>query len=96
MIILSMYGNRTNLEKQMKGMMFWTFIYALVSFLFVSKVYGIIQLFVILVYPLLKRYNGEKGKVKYLKWFFYIYYPLHLVIIGILKMLMYGNISLLF
>lgn len=33
MIILSMYGNRENLEKQMKGMMFWTSIYALVSFL---------------------------------------------------------------
>lgn len=96
MIILSMYGNRENLEKQMKGMMFWTSIYALVSFIFVNKIYGIIQLFVILVYPLLRRYNGEKGKAKWLKWFFYIYYPLHLVIIGVLRMLMYGNIQLLF
>lgn len=96
MIILSMYGNRENLEKQMKGMMFWTSIYALVSFIFVNKIYGIIQLFVILVYPLLRRYNGEKGKAKWLKWFFYIYYPLHLVIIGVLRMLMYGNITLLF
>lgn len=96
MIILSMYGNRENLEKQMKGMMFWTSIYALVSFIFVNKIYGIIQLFVILVYPLLRRYNGEKGKAKWLKWFFYIYYPLHLVIIGVLRMLMYGNIPLLF
>ena len=96
MIILTMYGNRENLDKQMKGMMFWTFIYALVSFLFVNKVYGIIQLFVILVYPLLKRYNGERGKVKCLKWLFYIYYPLHLVIIGILRIILYGNIPLLF
>ena len=96
MIILNMYSNRGNLNKQIKGMMFWTFIYALVSFLFVNKVYGIIQLFVILVYPLLKRYNDEKGKVKCLKWFFYIYYPLHLIIIGILRVLMYGNIPLLF
>ena len=96
MIILNMYGNRGNVEKQTLGMMFWTFIYALVSFLFVNKVYGIIQLFVILVYPLLKGYNGERGKAKCLKWLFYIYYPLHLVIIGILRMLMYGNIPLLF
>lgn len=96
MIILSMYDNRENLEKQMKGMMFWTSIYALVSFIVVNKIYGIIQLFVILVYPLLRRYNGEKGKAKWLKWFFYIYYPLHLVIIGVLRMLMYGNIPLLF
>ena len=37
------YSNRGNLDKQMKGMIFWTFIYALVSFLFVNKVYGVIQ-----------------------------------------------------
>ena len=96
MIILSMYDNRKDLNKQMKNMLFWAFIYALVSFLFVSKTYGIIQLFVILVYPLLNIYNGERGKIKNLKWLFYIYYPLHLVIIGILRLLMYGNISLLF
>lgn len=68
----------------------------IVSFLFVNKVYGIIQLFVILVYPLLKRYNGEKGRVKWFKWFFYLYYPLHLLIIGIFRILIYGNIPLLF
>ena len=62
MIILSMYGDRENLVKQMKGMMFWIFIYALVSFLFVNKVYGMIQLFVILVYPLLKNIMEKKEK----------------------------------
>ena len=96
MIILSMYGNRGNLNKQMSNLMMWTAIYAFVSFAFVNKVYGIIQLFVILVYPLLKQYNGTKGKVGWLKWFFYLYYPLHLIIIGILRLLIYGNISLLF
>lgn len=96
MIILSMYDNRGNLDKQMKNMMLWTSIYAFVSFAFVNKIYGIIQLFVILVYPLLKQYNGTKGKVGWLKWFFYLYYPLHLIIIGILRLLIYGNISLLF
>lgn len=69
---------------------------AFVSFAFVNKIYGIIQLFVILVYPLLKQYKGTKGKVGWLKWFFYLYYPLHLIIIGILRLLIYGNISLLF
>lgn len=96
MIILSMYDNRGNLDKQMKNMMLWASIYAFVSFAFVNKIYGIIQLFVILVYPLLKQYNGTKGKVGWLKWFFYLYYPLHLIIIGILRLLIYGNISLLF
>jgi hypothetical protein len=96
MIILSMYEHRGDLKKQMKNMMFWTLIYAIVSFVFVSKTYGIIQLFVILVYPLLKLYNGEVGKVKWMKWFFYVYYPLHLVLIGIIRLLVYGNVSILF
>ena len=96
MIILSIYCYRGNLNKQMKNMFFWTFIYALVSFVFVNKVYGVIQLFSILVYPLLKYYDGSKGKIKWLKWFFYVYYPLHLIVIGILRILIYGNIPLLF
>ena len=96
MIILSMYQHRGNLNKQMINMMFWIIIYALVSFLFVSKTYGITQLFVIIVYPLLKLYNGQKGKDKWMKWFFYLYYPLHLIVIGIIRILIYGNIPLLF
>ena len=96
MITLTMYKNRENLNKQMMNMLFWTFIYSLVSFFFVSKTYGIIQLFVIIAYPLLKQYNGQKGKVNWMKWFFYLYYPIHLIIIGIIRILMYGNISLLF
>ena len=70
--------------------------YAVVSFIFVNKVYSFIQLFVILAYPLLKNYNNEKGKIKWLKWFFYIYYPLHLIVIGILRLIVHGNITLLF
>ena len=50
----------------------------------------------ILAYPLLSNYNGEKGKTKWLKWFFYAYYPLHLFVIGILRIMVYGNIPLLF
>lgn len=96
MIIVSMYEHRGNVDTQIKYMMMWTFIYAIISYIFVSKTYGIIQLFVVLVYPLLKLYNGKKGKVKWLKWFFYVYYPLHLIIIGILRILIYGNIPILF
>ena len=96
MIILSMYEHRGDVDKQIKPMMFWTLIYAIVSFLFVSKVYGIIQLFVVLAYPLLKMYNSKKGNAKWMKWFFYVYYPLHLIIIGILRIVLYGNIPILF
>ena len=77
-------------------MMLWVSMYVVVSFIFVNKVYAFIQLFVILSYPLLKNYNNERGKANWLKWFFYIYYPLHLIIIGILRLIIYGNIPLLF
>ena len=94
--VIGMYYNRGNLEKQMKTIMPWVLLYGVISFFFVNKLYGIIQVFVILVYPLLKMYNGEKGKCKWMKWFFYIYYPLHLIIIGVLRVIIYGNTPLLF
>lgn len=96
MAILSIYSNRGNLNKQMLSMMLWLSLYGLISFIFVDKAYGIISLFAILSYPLLKNYNGERGKVKGLKYLFYIYYPLHLVVIGILRIILYGNIPILF
>lgn len=94
--IIGMYKNRGNLKKQTASIMIWVALYAVVSFFFVNTVYGSIQLFVILVYPLLKQYNGQRGKAKWTKWLFYIYYPAHLVIIGISRIAIYGDIALLF
>ena len=94
--VLGMYKHRGNLKKQMWVMMLWVLLYGIVSFFFVNKVYGMIQVFVILVYPFLKQYNGERGKANWMKWFFYVYYPAHLIIVGILRILLYGNVSLLF
>ena len=96
MAIVAIYSNRGNLKKQMSNMMIWVVIYATISFLFVDRLYGVIQLFVVLVYPVLKLYNGEKGKASWMKWIFYIYYPAHLIIIGILRLTLYGDIPLLF
>lgn len=96
MAIIAFYSNRGQLKKQISSMMFWVIIYAIISFLFVDKVYGVIQLFVILVYPVLKHYNGNKGNATWMKWIFYIYYPAHLVVIGILRLILYGNVPLLF
>lgn len=80
----------------MKGMMFWVMIYAAVSFFCVNKVYALVQLGVVLVYPLLKQYNGQKGNAKWLKWFFYAYYPAHLIVVGIFRIAIYGDIPILF
>ena len=77
-------------------MIVYVAIYTVISFLLVSKGYAIAQIGVLLVYPVLAQYNGQKGKVKWMKWFFYLYYPAHLVIIGVLRILIYGNVSLLF
>ena len=64
-------------------------VYSLVYILAIDTVYGILQMSVVLAIPIIYAYNGERGKNikfnKFMKWFFYIYYPLHLFIIGILN-----------
>ena len=94
--ILEMYKKRGNLNAQMKEILLYVGIYAMVSFFFVNRIYALVQTGVLLVYPVLKLYNGEKGKIKWMKWFFYLYYPIHLIFIGILRICIYGNICLLF
>lgn len=47
--------------------------------------YGqLFQLGVFLCLPLLALYNGQRGGGKYSKWIFYIFYPVHLLILGII------------
>lgn len=94
--VVGMYRNRGNLKKQMTAILPWVLLYAAVSFFFVDWAYGLVQPFVFLVYPLLKRYNGQRGKGKGMKWFFYLYYPAHLAVIGLLRILLYGNVPILF
>ena len=95
MAIISIGQNRGNFKKQMMSMVFWVIFYTIVYFIFIDKVYGIIQLFVVLTIPFLKNYNGERGNWKGMKWFFYLYYPLHLVICGIIRVLLYGNVGVM-
>ena len=61
-----------------------------------DKPYGILQMFTFLTLPFLYQYNGERGNWKEMKWFFYIYYPAHLVVIGVIRLLIHGNISIIF
>ncbi len=69
-------------------MIFWVFVYALVYFFALDKIYGLLQLGVCLAVPVLLLYNGQRGRFpkldRFLKWTFYLYYPLHLTIIGLL------------
>lgn len=49
---------------------------------------GVLQWFSLLSLPLLALYNGTRGKGK-MKWFFYIYYPAHLVIIYLVNIFVF-------
>ncbi len=50
-----------------------------------NRYYQIFQIGVLLAIPLLAQYNGKPGGKKNSKWLFYVFYPLHLLIIGLIK-----------
>ncbi len=84
--ILAFGTNRGKFKTQMLWMVFYAAIYATVYFFALDEVYGLIQMAVVLSIPIISLYNGERGKSiqfnTFMKWFFYIYYPLHLAVIG--------------
>lgn len=53
---------------------------AFAGLLLVAAYYSSIQWFSLLALPLIALYNGKRGNFR-MKWFFYIYYPVHLAII---------------
>lgn len=87
--VLAIGMNRGKFKTQMMWMIFYVFIYSLVYFFARDRVYGIIQMGVVLSIPLLMMYNGKRGKNqtinKLMKWVFYIYYPLHLFVIALFR-----------
>ena len=93
--IMYIGANRGDFKKQMTFMMVWVFMYAAVYAFCINQLYGVIQLFVALTIPLLKRYNRERGQWKGMKYFFYIYYPLHLIICGIIRIALHGNVGVM-
>ncbi len=88
LVILAIGSNRGKPIKQMIWSMFFVAIYALVYIFALDAVYGVIQFGVILAVLPLALYNGKKSENvtlnKVMKWAFYIYYPLHLLILGII------------
>ena len=90
MAVVFIGSYRGEFKKQMMWMMLWTFVYAAVYFFFIDRVYALIQLFTCLSIPLLKLYNGQRGQWKGMGKLFYIYYPLHLFLCGLLRVLLWG------
>ncbi|WP_195283257.1 TraX family protein [Harryflintia acetispora] len=93
--ILEIGTNRANFKRQMLGMMSWVAVYAVVYAVFINPLYGAIQLFTALTIPLLGMYHGERGSWKGMKWFFYAYYPLHLIVCGLIRIAAHGNVGVM-
>ncbi len=91
MAIVFMGTNRGNFKVQMIWMMVWTAVYALVYFFFIDRVYAFIQLGTCLTIPLLRLYNGQRGQWKNMGTVFYWYYPGHLFLCGLLRVLLWGS-----
>lgn len=83
--ILYMGNKRGDFRAQMWTLIISIAMYALVYAIFLDVVYGILQLGVALAIPLLRLYNGERGRWKGLKWGFYLYYPLHMAVLGLIR-----------
>ena len=87
--VLAFGTNRGNLKAQALWMFFYIAIYSIVYFFALDKLYGVIQMAVVLAVPVIMTYNGQRGKDarinKFMKWAFYVYYPVHLALIGIVQ-----------
>ena len=80
--MLFLWGFKDNNKKQMIAMVLMVLSYILVYFFAIDKVYALLQFGTVLAVPFIISYNGQYGRrTKFNKWFFYIYYPLHLLLI---------------
>jgi len=90
LVVLSIGSNRGKPLKQIIWSIFWVSCYAIVYIFTLDMVYGFIQFGTVLTIPLLALYNGQKSKYpmvnKIMRYFLYIYYPLHLLILGIIAL----------
>lgn len=77
------YGNR-KMQMIFLGVlaMFIVFLGIISTEVWYNEIYN---LGLLLNIPILMIYNGKLGECKHMKWIFYIYYPLHMIILGIIE-----------
>lgn len=87
-LVLSFGTNRGHWLKQTLWLIFYVGSFGIL-FMPNNLTYAFLQLSVVLAIPILLLYNGKRGPNPafnaFMKWFFYIYYPLHLLILGLLR-----------
>jgi len=78
------WGNRS---RQLLHMACFLAVYAVVCGLAFAPIYGLIHIGVIIPILLITLYDGTRGAMsgQTMKWLFYIYYPAHLLILGLIK-----------
>lgn len=88
LVIYCFAKNRGRFKNQAISLVVFVAMYAVVYVFSLDVMYGFMQMAVVLALPLIYLYNGERGKcrLKGMKWGFYIYYPLHLVLLGLLRL----------
>lgn len=86
------YGN---LKRQMVEILIYVAFYAAIYAIFVDVVYGLIQMMVIICVPFMMNYNGKRGTWRGMKWFFYLYYVGHLILCGLIRIWLHGNIGVI-
>ena len=91
--IFFMGHHRGDFKRQMLNMAGPLAVYAAVFGFLFSPAYGLIHIGIIIPILLLTLYNGTRGTIggKAMKWIFYIYYPAHLFILGIIRSFVYNT-----
>lgn len=93
--IIAFVNYRGNFKRQMIELLMYVGVYALIYCIFVDLRFGLLQFCVILAAIPLSQYNGTRGNWKGMKWFFYIYYPAHLFLLGLLRIMLHGNVGVI-
>jgi hypothetical protein len=83
--ILFMGINYGNFKKQMFWLILFILTYSIIYVILIDTIYGVLQMGIILAIPILAYYKGERGTWKGMKWFFYVYYPIHLLLLGLIR-----------
>jgi len=86
------YGN---LKKQTREIIVYVAFYAAIYMICIDLIIGAIQMFVVICVPFMMNYNGQRGSWKGMKWFFYVFYAGHLVLCGLLRLYLHGNIGVI-
>jgi len=87
--ILFMGRHKGNFKWQMFDLAQVLTVYGVICGFLFAPIYGLIHIGIIIPILLLTFYNSTRGTTggKIMKWLFYIYYPAHLLILGIIKIL---------